>query len=192
MEVREFINRFNEKYPEVDRSILRKDEDISVIEDRLGVKLPLSLYIFLSEFSNGIFLLDIEPIGGLSKESPCGELCKTKVILPDLPDQILIRETGELINSNRLISLTMYDAAQNSNDHWVFICEDGIPNHEYRLGFISQSTKIIVKTVPSFEEWLTVFWNLDNNNEMSVPVFHAFYPTFDERFQVLSNFEEQN
>lgn len=185
MEVREFINRFNEKYPDVDRFKLRNDREISVVEDRLGVKLPVSLCIFLSEFSNGIFLLDIEPIGGVSKESPCGELCKTKVILPDLPNVILIRETGELINSNRLISLTMFDAAQSSNDHWVFISEDGVPNNEYRLGFISQNTKIIVKTLPSIEEWLAVFWNLDDNNEMSVPVFHAFYPTFDERFNVL-------
>ncbi|CAM3425360.1 MULTISPECIES: SMI1/KNR4 family protein [Paenibacillus] len=186
MEVKEFINLFNEKYPEVDRFELRNDRDISVLEEKLGEKLPFSLCTFLSEFSNGIFLLDIEPIGGANKESPCGELCKTKIILPDLPDQILIRETGELINSNRLISLTMFDASQNSNDHWVFICEEGIPNNEYRLGFISQSTHIIVKTLPNFEEWLKLFWNLDNN-EMNVPVFHAFYPTFDERFKVLSS-----
>lgn len=187
MEVREFINRFNEKYPDVDRFELSNDRDIPMIEERLGLKLPVSLCIFLSEFSNGIFLLDIEPIGGASQESPCGELCKTNEILPDLPDQILIRETGELINSNRLISLTMFDPAQSSNDHWVFICEDGIANNEYRLGYISQSTKIIVKTLSGFEEWLTVFWNLDDNDEMNVPVFHAFYPTFDERFQLLSS-----
>ncbi|MBO2942827.1 SMI1/KNR4 family protein, partial [Paenibacillus sp. F411] len=157
--IREFINQFNKKFPDVDRFELRNYEDISVIEDSLGVNLPSSLLTFLTEFSNGIFLLDIEPIGGVSNESPCGRLCQTKVILPDLPDQILIRETGELIDSNRLISLTMFDAGESSNHHWVFICEDGIYNHEYRLGFISQATNVIVKTLPNFEEWLTVFWN---------------------------------
>ena len=78
MEVREFINRFNEKYPDVDRCELRNDEDISITEDSLGMKLPLSLRTFLTEFSNGIFLLDIEPVGGVAKESPCGELAIPK------------------------------------------------------------------------------------------------------------------
>lgn len=76
------------------------------------------------------------------------------MILPDLPDRIHIRETDEPSHSNRLTSFTMIDAVENSNDHWVFICEEGIPNNEYRLGFISQSSKVIVKTLPCFEEWL--------------------------------------
>ncbi len=98
------------------------------VEDRLGVKLPLLFCTFLSEFSNGIFLLDSEPIGGISEESPCEAICKSHVILPDLPDKIHTRETDELIDSNHLIS---FNAVENSNDHWVFICEEGIPDNEY-------------------------------------------------------------
>lgn len=30
-----------------------------------------------------------------------------------------------------LFPFTMFDAVENSNDHWVFICEEGIPNNEY-------------------------------------------------------------
>lgn len=40
-------------------------------------------------------------------------------------------EASEFIDSNRLISLTMFDAVENFNDYWVFICEEGIPNNEY-------------------------------------------------------------
>ncbi|OME89122.1 hypothetical protein BK123_27510 [Paenibacillus lautus] len=77
------------------------------------------------------FLLACEPIGGISEESPCGAICKSHVILLDLPDKIHIREKDELIDSNHLISFTMFDAVENSNDHWAFICEEGIPNNEY-------------------------------------------------------------
>lgn len=185
MDVREFMNRFQERYPDVDGYELAEYQAIREFEDRLGVKLPLSFCVFLSEFANGIFLLDCEPIGGISEDSPCGALCKSHVILPDLPDKIRIRETDELIDSNCLISLTMFDAGENSNNHWVFICEDGIPDSEYRLGFISQSSKAIVKTLPSFDEWLTIFWSHDDYDEHAVPVFYTFYPTFDERFEIL-------
>ncbi|MBX4150728.1 hypothetical protein K1X09_25810 [Paenibacillus lautus] len=187
MDVREFMKCFQERYSDVDRYELAEHRDIRDFEDRLGVKLPLSFCTFLSEFSNGIFLLDCEPIGGISENSPCGAICKSHVILPDLPDKIYIRETDELIDSNRLISFTMFDAVENSNDHWVFLCEEGIPNNEYRLGFISQNSKVIVKTLPCFEEWLTVLWNHDDYDEHAVPVFYTFYPTFDERFEILSN-----
>ncbi|MFE0556504.1 hypothetical protein ACFW1P_11325 [Paenibacillus sp. NPDC058910] len=83
------------------------------------------------------------------------------VVLPDLPDKIHNQETDELIDSNHLISFTMFDAVENSNDHWVFICEEG-------------------KTLTCFEELLTVFWNLDDYDEHAVTVFYTFYPTFDE------------
>ncbi|GAA0843577.1 SMI1/KNR4 family protein [Paenibacillus glucanolyticus] len=187
MDVREFANRFQKRYPDVDRYEVADHQDISEFEGRLGMKLPQSFCTFVSEFSNGIFLLDCEPIGGVSEKSPCGTVSKSKVILPDLPDKIHIRETDEFIASHRLISLTMFDAVANSNDHWVFICEDGTPNNEYRLGFISQSSKAIVKTLSSFEDWLTIFWDHDNEDEQAVPVFNTFYSTLDDRLEILSD-----
>ncbi|MGO4791348.1 SMI1/KNR4 family protein [Paenibacillus sp. 2KB_20] len=55
MDVREFINCIQERYPDVDRFELEDYQEIREFEDRLGVKLPLSFCTFLSEFSNGIF-----------------------------------------------------------------------------------------------------------------------------------------
>lgn len=124
MDVREFMICFQERYSDVDRFEVAEHQEIREFEDRLGVKLPLSFCTFLSEFSNGIFSLDCEPIGGISEESPCRAICKSHVILTDLPDKIHIGETEELIDSNRLIFFTMFDAVENSNDHLVFICEE--------------------------------------------------------------------
>lgn len=185
MDVREFMHRFLDRYPDVDRFGIDGSREIEAFEAGIGVKLPQSYKQFISEFSNGIFLLDCEPIGGISEVSPCGQIRKSKMIIPDLPDRIWVRETGERFDADRLISLTTFDAAENSNDHWVFLCEDGVDRNEYRLGFISQRSKVIVQTLPSFEEWLTIFWDHDDVNGVGVPVFHALYPTIEERNQIL-------
>lgn len=57
MNVREYMICFQERYFDVDRYELAEHRDIRDFENRLGVRLPLSFWTFLSEFSNGIFLL---------------------------------------------------------------------------------------------------------------------------------------
>ncbi|MEK3731576.1 hypothetical protein MKX64_03860 [Paenibacillus sp. FSL M8-0334] len=185
MNVKDFIRQFNARYPDVDRCARNNSREITELEGRLGVPLPQSFRMFLSELSNGMFLLDSEPVGGCSSESPCGEICMTKVILPDLPEQVAVAGLTEKVEASRLVSFTMFDAAALSNDHWVFIYEEGIPNDEYRLGFISQRSKSIVTTLPSFEEWLTILWQHDDEEGAGVPVFHALYPNVEERDRLL-------
>lgn len=185
---KEFINEFSDRVPPAERFDVATTSTISTFEEKLGYRLPSSYKEFLMEFSNGILLLGWEPIGGVDKDSPCGEICTVERIIPDVPSKVLIEETSELIDSNRLISLTMFDGGESTNDHWVFICEDGIPNNDYRLGYIGQSCKSIVKVVDNFEKWLEIFWEGNKDAEKAEPTFYVLYPDYDERGKILYEF----
>lgn len=186
MSIHEFITQFIARYPDVDRFEVAKDEMIATYEETLGYGLPVSFVEFLKKFSNGIFFLDCEPIGGVSKDSPCGDICKVERIISDIPKEVLIVETNEWIESNRLISFTTFDAGEHSNNHWVFICEDNVPDHEYRVGYVSQIETRIVKILDNFEEWLTILWkHNDEEDERTHPVFYILYPSYDERTKTL-------
>lgn len=186
MRIDEFIEQFNKKYPDVDRFDIATDEMIATYEKTLGYRLPVSFVRFLKEFSNGIFLLDCEPIGGVSRNSPSGDIGKIDRIIPDITNEILIVETKEWIEPKRLISFTTFDAGDHSNNHWVFICEDSIPDQEYKVGFVSQIEPRIVKVLDNFEEWLTLLWEHDDEeDEKSYPVFYVIYPSYDERLEIL-------
>ncbi|MFC5603202.1 SMI1/KNR4 family protein [Sporosarcina koreensis] len=185
MFIYEFIEECNEKYPSIDKSKPASEEMVRAYEKTLGYPLPQSFRAFLKQFSNGIFLLDCEPIGGVDKNSPCSDIRNVHDIIPDVPNQILAVETNELINSCRLISFTMFDAGDSSNNHWVFICDDNVKNNDYRVGFISQDTKKIIKTLSNFEEWIKILWEYDKQGDINLPVFHVLYPTFDQRVSLL-------
>lgn len=185
MSINDFITQFNERYPDVDRFDFATDEMIASYEETLGCRLPVSFVEFLKNFSNGIFLLDCEPIGGVSKDSPCSDISRVNRIIHDIPNEVFIAETNEWIKSDRLISFTMFDAGETSNNHWVFLCEDGIPYQEFRVGFVSQSSKKIVKVLDNFEEWLTILWEQDDEYEMTHPVFHILFPSYEERGEIL-------
>ena len=117
MFINEFIEHFNRKYPDIDRFDVATAEMIETYEKLLGYQLPSSFVEFLKKFSNGIFLLDCEPIGGVSIDSPCSDICKVNRIIPNIPNEVLIVEANESIESNRLVSFTMFDAGDSSNDH---------------------------------------------------------------------------
>lgn len=185
MNIQEFIVQFNELFPEVDKMEGATDNMIVACEQKLGISLPASFVAFLKEFSNGIFLLDWEPIGGVQEDSPCGEICKVNSILPDVPKEVVLAGSNERIDSDRLISFTLFDAGNTSNNHWVFICEENVPDHEYRVAFISQEGKIVL-VLDNFEEWLTIFWEANKEeDDIGKPVFHHFYSTFDKRAEIL-------
>ena len=131
--------------------------------------------------------MDSEPIGGVSKDSPYGDIDKVNRLLPDIPNEVLLVETNESIESTRLVSFTMFDAGECSNSHWVFLCEDGVPNNDYRVGFISQISMKIVKVLDNFEEWLSIFWENDDYDEPGTPVFYTLYPDYYERCDILDS-----
>lgn len=87
MRINDFIEQFNEKYPDVDRFDVATDDMVALYEETLGYCLPESFVKFLKEFSN-IFLLDCEPIWGVSKDSPSGDICKVTVSRDDINHSI--------------------------------------------------------------------------------------------------------
>lgn len=185
LRIDDFIEQFNEKYPDVDRFDVASDDMVALFEETLGYSLPESFVKFLKEFSNGIFLLDCEPIGGVSKDSP-NYIRKVNRIIPGIPNEILIVETKEWIESNRLISFTTFDGGDHSNNHWVFLCQDGVLGHEYRVGFVSQIEPRIVKVLDNFEEWLTIFWKHNREEaDRAYPVFYILIPSYDVRMETL-------
>ncbi|MEK3980903.1 hypothetical protein MKY37_17990 [Psychrobacillus sp. FSL K6-2836] len=63
--------------------------------------------------------------------------------------------------------------------------EDNVPNDEYRVGYVSQIEPRIVKVLDNFEEWLTLFWKQDDEDERTYPVFYVLFPSYDERLEIL-------
>lgn len=59
--------------------------------------------------------------------------------------------------------------------------------HDYRVAFISQISNKIVKVLDNFEEWLSIFWEINKDDEIGKPVFYKFYPTFDDRVVILDS-----
>lgn len=182
---KEFFNQFNERFPPAERFDGATEQMIVSFEESHGFLLPTSYKEFLMEFSNGIFLLAWEPIGGISGNSPCGMIGPVHKILPNIREKVLIEETNEEIGSNQLISLTTFDAGEVSNNHWVFICEEDSVGNNYRLGFLVQHSLTIVKIVENFEEWLEIFWEGNKSPEMAMPTFHIIYPDYEERQEIL-------
>ena len=182
MNVHTFVQEFNEKFPHIERFDDATPELIAKYEKELGFPLPKSFVEFLMNFPKGIQLLRCEPIGGVGEDCYCGDICKPSTILPDIPDEVLIVETNEKILSNNLISFTTYDCGNVSNDHWIFLCEEGILDNEYRVGYISQTKPRILKVLTNFEEWLTILWEQnDKDGGQTYPVYHLLFPSYDER-----------
>lgn len=181
MKINEFIRQFNERFPDEDKAETATKSMVDEYEIKLGYKLPDSFKEFLMNFSNGIFLLMREPIGGVSKTSPCGDIDNVKRILPTIPDHVFNVVTNEWIDANRLISFTTFDAGEVTNDHWVFICEDGVLNNEYRVGYITQSTCKIVVALENFEEWIRIYWENNKDEDVDYTVFQILVPSWDER-----------
>lgn len=185
MDIRAFINEINIIYPDVDKNKVASDELIAKTELSIGYSLPESFKTFLKEFSNGIVLLDSEPIGGVGKNQdlPCGAIFLASTNINK--DTVEITPTKETVSSDQLIVFSVYDTLDATNNCWAFICDKDCPNNEYRVGLISELTENIVVVLDSFEEWLTIFWNANKDTEDIISVFHCMYTTWEEREDLL-------
>lgn len=189
MNVREFIKEINIVYPHIDKNKVVSEKIIQCKEMSLGYKIPNSFKLFLKEFSNGIMLLDSEPVGGVGEGCPCGEIfLASKQINKSIIEITPIKET---ISTDKLIVFSLYDAMDASNNCWVFICDKEYPDNEYRVGLISQATENIVVVLDNFEEWLTVFWKTNKDSGEIISVFHSIYPIWEQR-EILLGCEKVN
>jgi hypothetical protein len=199
--VNKIIREIIQMYPDIDRTLGLTDAEIERTEERLKIRLPESYKTFVKEYSNGICLLDTEPIAGIGEpilyttnrsrepfpglEPPCGVINFASEILGDTENIVKIIPTTEVNNTNRLLSFTMGDTYEASNSHWVFICDSMYPNNEYRVGFISQITGNIVAVLDNFERWLSIFWENEKKHKETKPVFHIIYPRWEKRARLL-------
>lgn len=185
MNINDFIKEINTIYPDIDKNEVASDDLINEKEKSLGYKLPNSFKTFLKKFSNGIMLLDSEPIGGVGKDddSPCGAIFLASSRIEK--NIIKIIPTKETITPDKLIAFSLYEAMDIANHFWAFICDKQYSDNEYRVGLISQYTENIVVVLDSFEEWLTVFWEANKNTDDVVSVFHSMYKTWEEREELL-------
>lgn len=73
-----------------------------------------------------------------------------------------------------------------SLDHWAFICDKKYADNDYPVDYISQDTENVVYVLKNFEEWIKIFWEHNKNKTTYyTPVFHIFYPTQDDRDEIL-------
>lgn len=185
--VTEIINEVNMLYPDIDKNVKANQQMIKDTEWYIGKTLPESYKKFLKYFSNGIFLFDIEPILGVGRrfeDTPCGIVRYSKeVVQLDTPSTIVPENKG--ISRNKLIAFTAGSAPDMSLDHWVFITDEEPEGHEYKVGYVSQSSGNVVVVLKNFEEWLNIFWQNNKDEDKQVSVFHSLHPTVEERDKIL-------
>jgi hypothetical protein len=188
--VMDIINEINLTYPDINKVSKANNSEITIHENKLGIKLPESFKKFLKYFSNGIMLLDCEVVFGVcsanAKNTRCF-LAPSKIAVNKGADCLIVPKK-RTVPRDKLIAFTAASLLDMSYDHWVFIVEDGIENNEYKVGYVSEETGRIVAVLDNFEHWFNVFW--DNNkdkNTYPTPVFHGLYPDLDERDKILNS-----
>ena len=183
MEFDSCLNYLLEKYSEIDRYELASLKDIELRESVLGITLPDSYKKFICIYSNGINLLDVEPIGGVSEYSPCGFIDFSDRIIPSLEEKVLLPD-GTFVPSNELICLTTGNNIDCSCTHWAFICNKEYDGNEYPVGLISQMTGKVVYIIENFQKWLSILIEGDiNGNEKDV--ISIIFPNDEEKYDIL-------
>lgn len=103
MTVIDIINEFNQLFPEVDKNPKARDREIEKFEQINGIKLPLSYKKFLKFFSNGIILLDVEPVMsvGIYINSNCGLVIRSnEIIQADDEECLIVSENRKVLRKN--------------------------------------------------------------------------------------------
>lgn len=123
------------------------DEDISITETKLGIKLPASYKQFVKELGNGaqwLYHVD-QPINGVNKEYG-----KVHWLNRDSTEKIESDGFGTFEKKQLLYLMT-----ENSNGGaWVWLTTDNASSHEWPLAYLHNG-KLYYK-LENFIEWLTI------------------------------------
>lgn len=130
--------------------------DIEKTENALGKKLPDSFKRFVSEFSNGAYLFEIQEVSAVGDGNR--QIAAIQDIRGagdgDANEVIPFREGGEA----RYGDLVPFGLDSNGNE-WCFVADGNPPGNEYAVAYLDTSGRKLYGKQTSFTEWLSILVN---------------------------------
>jgi SMI1-KNR4 cell-wall len=126
--------------------------DIEKTETAVAHPLPDSYKRFVSEFSNGAYLLGIQEVSAVGDGNrQISAIQKIDRVAPGEADETIpFREGGE----TRYGNLVPFGLDSNGNE-WCFIVDSGRPGNEYDVAYFSTAERRLYGKLSGFTEWLS-------------------------------------
>jgi SMI1-KNR4 cell-wall len=127
--------------------------DIEKTETTLGKGLPDSYKRFVSEFSNGAYLFEIQEVSAVGDGNPqIVAIQNIDRIEEGRPDEVIpFREGGE----TRYGNLVPFGLDANGNE-WCFVIEGAPSGNEYAVAYLDTSGRRLYGKQSSFTAWLSI------------------------------------
>lgn len=140
---------------------IAKDIDVRQTEEAIGRPLPPSFRAFVTQFSNGAYLYDMQEVSAVG-EGNAQIVAIQKIILPGRPDaddRIPFREGGETTGDN----LIPFSLDHNGNA-WCFVTDSADADGEYPVAYLDTTGKKLYGKQRSFADWLGIL--IDTQEEV--------------------------
>jgi SMI1 / KNR4 family (SUKH-1) len=127
--------------------------DVQKTEEGLGKELPDSYKAFVSKFSNGAYLFEVQEVSAVGDGNPqIAPIQNIDRIGEGNPEQrIPFREGGE----TRYENLVPFGLDANGNE-WCFVIEGKPPGNEYAVAYLDTNERKLYGKLSGFTEWLSI------------------------------------
>jgi hypothetical protein len=127
--------------------------DIEKTENAIGKELPDSFKSFLTEFSNGAYVFEIQEVSAVGDGNEqivaIQSIYRDSELKPD--DVIPFRDGGE----TRYGNLVPFGLDHNANE-WCFVVEGSPPGNEYAVAYFDTTGNKLYGKLSGFTEWLSI------------------------------------
>jgi hypothetical protein len=126
-------------------------EDVAKTETALGHPLPDSYKQFVSQFSNGAYLYELQEVSAVGHGNQQIVAIQNIERKGDPDDVIAFREGGE----TRFGNLIPFGLDANANE-WCFVVEPGRIANEYDVAYFDTEGRKLYGKLGGFTDWLDV------------------------------------
>jgi hypothetical protein len=135
--------------------------DIEKTEKAIGKELPQSFKTFLTKFSNGAYVFEIQEVSAVGDGNEQIVAIQNIYRETDLTadDVVPFRDGGETGYGN----LVPFGLDQNANE-WCFVVEGSPPGNEYAVAYLDTTGNKLYGRLSGFTEWLSIL--VEEQNEV--------------------------
>jgi len=150
----------HERYP------LASADDVRTTEQAIGRPLPPSLRAFVTQFSNGAYLYEMQEVSAVGDgNSQIAAIQKIRLIRgPEPHERIQIRDGGDIEAS----ALVPFSLDHNANA-WCFLTAFPDEDGEYPVAYLDTNGKKLYGKQASFADWLRII--VERQNEVIRTLF---------------------
>jgi hypothetical protein len=125
--------------------------EVEKTEAAIGRPLPGSYRQFVTQFSNGAYLFELQEVSAVGEGNTQIMAIQDVVREGEADELIPFRDGGE----TRFGNLVPFGLDANGNE-WSFVVEPGRPENEYDVAYLDTSGRKLYGKLVSFSEWLSI------------------------------------